>query len=78
MVVCGSLIKMSQYVNIYLINNPNSAFGSKAGKDYPLLPNEQFKWQVIILFGIYTVKSRRRGSYGIHKGIKGKHFRLVE
>ena len=43
MVVCGSLIKMSQYVNIYLINNPNSAFGSKAGKDYPHLPNEQFK-----------------------------------
>ena len=43
MVVCGSLIKMSQYVNIYLINNPNSAFGSKAGKDYPDLPNEQFK-----------------------------------
>ena len=43
MVVCGSLIKMSQYVNIYLINNPNSAFGSKAGKDYPRLPNEQFK-----------------------------------
>ena len=42
-VVCGSLIKMSQYVNIYLINNPNSAFGSKAGKDYPHLPNEQFK-----------------------------------
>ena len=43
MVVCGRLIKMSQYVNIYLINNPNSAFGSKAGKDYPRLPNEQFK-----------------------------------
>ena len=42
-VVCGCLIKMSQYVNIYLINNPNSAFGSKAGKDYPRLPNEQFK-----------------------------------
>ena len=42
-VVCGSLIKMSQYVNIYLINNPNSAFGSKAGKDYPLLHNDQFK-----------------------------------
>ena len=42
-VVCGSLIKMSQYVNIYLNNNPNSAFGSKAGKDYPLLHNDQFK-----------------------------------
>ena len=42
-VVCGCLIKMSQYVNIYLINNPNSAFGSKAGKDYPLLQNDQFK-----------------------------------
>ena len=42
-VVCGCIIKMSQYINIYLINNPNSAFGSKAGKDYPLLQNDQFK-----------------------------------
>ena len=42
-IVCGCIIKMSQYVNIYLINNPNSAFGSKAGKDYPLLQNDQFK-----------------------------------
>ena len=42
-VVVGCLVKMSQYINIYMINNPNSAFGSKAGKDYPLLPNEQFK-----------------------------------
>ena len=54
MVVCGSLIKMSQYVNIYLINNPNSAFGSKAGKDYPLLPNEQFKMRKSLYYLGFT------------------------
>ena len=54
MVVCGSLIKMSQYVNIYLINNPNSAFGSKPGKDYPLLPNEQFKMRKSLYYLGFT------------------------
>ena len=53
MVVCGSLIKMSQYVNIYLINNPNSAFGSK-GKDYPHLPNEQFKCVSLYYLDFYS------------------------
>ena len=53
-VVCGCLIKMSQYVNIYLINNPNSAFGSKAGKDYPLLPNEQFKMRKSLYYLGFT------------------------
>lgn len=42
-VVVGCLVKTSQYINVYMINNPNSAFGSKPGKDYPLLPNEAFK-----------------------------------
>ena len=44
-VVCGCLIKMSQYVNIYMINNPNSAFGSKAGKDFPLSHLDQHKFR---------------------------------
>ena len=43
LVMVGCLLKSSQYINVYMINNPNSAFGSKAGKDYPLHPNEQFK-----------------------------------
>ena len=42
-VVVGCLMKMSQYVNIYMISNPNSAFGSKLNRDYAHLPNAQFK-----------------------------------
>ena len=42
-VVCGCIIKMSQYVNIYMLSNPNSAFGSKLNRDYAHLPNDQFK-----------------------------------
>ena len=42
-VVVGCLVKSSQYINVYMINNPNSAFGSKPGKDYPNLPNDEFK-----------------------------------
>ena len=42
-VVVGCLMKMSQYVNIYMISNPNSAFGSKLNRDYAHLPNDQFK-----------------------------------
>ena len=36
-------MKMSQYVNIYMLSNPNSAFGSKLNRDYAHLPNDQFK-----------------------------------
>ena len=42
-VVCGCLVKTSQYINLYMINNPNSAFGSKPNRDYAHLPNDQFK-----------------------------------
>ena len=42
-VVCGCLVKTSQYINLYMINNPNSAFGSKPNIDYAHLPNDQFK-----------------------------------
>ena len=42
-VVCGCLVKTSQYINLYMINNPNSAFGSKLNRDYAHLPNDQFK-----------------------------------
>ena len=42
-VVCGCLVKISQYINLYMINNPNSAFGSKPNRDYAHLPNDQFK-----------------------------------
>ena len=42
-VVCGCLVKISQYINLYMIKNPNSAFGSKPNRDYAHLPNDQFK-----------------------------------
>lgn len=42
-VVVGCLLKMTQYINLYMINNPNSAFGSKPNRDYAHLPNDQFK-----------------------------------
>ena len=53
-VVVGSLMKMSQYVNVYMISNPNSAFGSKAGKDYPHLPNDQFKQRKSLYYMGFT------------------------
>ena len=53
-VVVGCLMKMSQYVNIYMISNPNSAFGSKAGKDYPHLPNDQFKQRKSLYYMGFT------------------------
>ena len=53
-VVAGCLMKMSQYVNVYMISNPNSAFGSKAGKDYPHLPNDQFKQRKSLYYMGFT------------------------
>ena len=53
-VVVGCLMKMSQYVNVYMISNPNSAFGSKAGKDYPHLPNDQFKQRKSLYYMGFT------------------------
>lgn len=53
-VVVGSIMKMSQYVNVYMISNPNSAFGSKAGKDYPHLPNDQFKQRKSLYYMGFT------------------------
>lgn len=53
-VVVGCIMKMSQYVNIYMISNPNSAFGSKAGKDYPHLPNDQFKQRKSLYYMGFT------------------------
>lgn len=53
-VVVGCLMKMSQYVNVYMISNPNSAFGSKAGKDYPRLPNDQFKQRKSLYYMGFT------------------------
>ena len=53
-VVCGCLIKMSQYVNIYMINNPNSAFGSKLNRDYAHLPNDQFKQRKALYYLGFT------------------------
>ena len=53
-VVVGCIMKMSQYVNVYMISNPNSAFGSKAGKDYPHLPNDQFKQRKSLYYMGFT------------------------
>ena len=44
-VVIGCLLKIGSYANNYIINNPDSAFGSKAGKDYPLSPLDQHKFR---------------------------------
>ena len=53
-VVVGSLMKMSQYVNVYMINNPNSAFGSKLNRDYAHLPNDQFKQRKALYYMGFT------------------------
>ena len=44
-VTVGCLIKLGSYANYYMINNPDSAFGSKAGNDYPLSPLDQHKFR---------------------------------
>ena len=49
-VVCGCLVKISQYINLYMINNPNSAFGSKPNRDYAHLPNDQFKMRKALYY----------------------------
>ena len=54
LVVVGCLLKISQYVNIYMINNPNSAFGSKMNVDYPHLPNDQFKMRKSLYYLGFT------------------------
>ena len=53
-VVCGCIIKMSQYVNIYMLSNPNSAFGSKLNRDYAHLPNDQFKLRKALYYLGFT------------------------
>ena len=54
LVVVGCLVKSSQYINVYMISNPDSAFGSKAGKDYPHLPNDQFKQRKALYYMGFT------------------------
>ena len=54
LVAVGCLVKSSQYINVYMISNPDSAFGSKAGKDYPHLPNDQFKQRKALYYMGFT------------------------
>ena len=54
MVVCGCLIKMSQYINLYMINNPNSAFWFEGEQDYAHLPNDQFKLRKALYYTGFT------------------------
>ena len=44
-IAVGCLLKIGSYANNYMINNPDSAVGSKAGKDYPLSPLDQHKFR---------------------------------
>ena len=53
-VVVGCLVKSSQYINYYMINNPNSAFGSKLNRDYAHLPNDQFKQRKALYYLGFT------------------------
>ena len=53
-VVVACLLKISHYINIYMINNPNSAFGSKPHRDYPHLPNDQFKQRKALYYMGFT------------------------
>ena len=53
-VVCGCLVKSSQYINYYMINNPNSSFGSKLNRDYAHLPNDQFKQRKALYYLGFT------------------------
>ena len=54
LVVVGCLVKSSQYINYYMINNPNSAFGSKLNRDYAHLPNDQFKQRKALYYLGFT------------------------
>ena len=54
LVVVGCLVKSSQYINCYMINNPNSAFGSKLNRDYAHLPNDQFKQRKALYYLGFT------------------------
>ena len=69
---------MSQYVNIYMINNPNSAFGSKPNRDYAHLPNDQFKMRKSLYYLGFSQLNPGDEVRMDCERIKGKYFRLVE